>query len=271
MINFNHSLPTYGPGDTQYGGGTLDNAITAAFIDLNNIVDEVNATLTAHAGSINNICSAQGAGSIGFDPSETYPPGSVGNIISSLKSVVAPSGETYKIQLWLQQQLGKFLLNIKTNVKAAIPAAQVGILLYTPTVLMNGTQVVLNLPVSQYSYPNFDFFQVEDYEWVVPSVPSAHNSMYTFAQNILGYPSNKVDFFAGYVNDVESWTGTNWQNILTAANTSVSSGLRNTYIWAGTQVRQDDCLFPVGAPTALPPVATVPVLGYGQRANQTGR
>lgn len=76
----------------------------------------------------------------------------------------------------------------------------------------------------------FDVVQIEDYDWVT-SNNFYHTNIYFPA-----LPASKVEYFAGYA---ATGTTTEWALIQKAAQTALSQGFKNVYIWSGTQIRRD--------------------------------
>jgi hypothetical protein len=100
---------------------------------------------------------------------------------------------------WLRDQLGASLLSLRAQVRAMIPTAKVAPLPYLPGVLTDaiGIMAVTNWPEADYAYPNFDYFMVEDYEWVSAGAWDLHAQALALPVDTLGYPKELTHYFLG--------------------------------------------------------------------------
>lgn len=143
---------------------------------------------------------------------------------------------------WLGEQIGKFTWLLRDHVRQTYPSAKMAVLFFPPTVLdpnrVGAMMRAANFPQSHWAYPQLDFFQVEDYDWVIDADPK-HEAVFDFAQQELGYPAALTDYFAGFVLRHDPWTGIGlWTRIDQAAVRADQLGMPS-FIWAGAQIRRD--------------------------------
>lgn len=142
--------------------------------------------------------------------------------------------------LWYQSKNGEYAQAIRDYIKATYADAQITILVFPPSVTdeeISGMMVSPNLPLAHWSYPEFDFIQIEDYDWIIND-DEQHHSIWTLAENTFGYSLDQTHYFAGFV-----LTGPNdllWSKINHAAGNAACLGFAEVFIWAGAQIRRDD-------------------------------
>ncbi len=147
------------------------------------------------------------------------------------------------VATWLSNQIGEFTWLLRDAVKAKYPSAQFGVLFYPPSVLDNlavgPMMTAANFPQSYWQSPNLDFFELEDYDWVINGSP-CHKLTYALAQNLLGYSPEQTHYFAGFVlNPAPFDASVLWQTILQAAVDGITAGF-TSFLWAGAQIRRDN-------------------------------
>lgn len=145
---------------------------------------------------------------------------------------------------WLRDKLGAFSNFAKSIVKSYTGGLYT-VLFFPPSVLdtqrvPEGLRIA-NYPKSNWVYPNLDFIQIEDYDWLIHK-NKRHKEIFNFAQDYLGYPTDKSNYFAGFAWDMYEGISIEeqWKRIDTASNIALTIGISNVFIWAGTQIRRDD-------------------------------
>ncbi|WP_411372668.1 non-contractile tail sheath protein [Enterococcus thailandicus] len=143
---------------------------------------------------------------------------------------------------WLQTKIGSFTLMLRDAVKANYSNAQFTVLFFPPSV-MDKTRTpmmmgMVNFPKVEWAYPNLDFFMLEDYDYLIKNQMREHQDVLEFIQNNLGYPSEKIHYFSGFVLDEEhSFV---WKNIHQALVDGFNESFAEVYIWAYAQVKRDN-------------------------------
>jgi len=144
---------------------------------------------------------------------------------------------------WLRDKIGAFTHILRDHVKAKYPDAKFTVLFFPPTVIdPNRVGEMIQIacfPQEWWVYPNLDFFQIEDYDWVIDGDPM-HELVYDFATRELGYTKDLVHYFAGFVLNRQPWTGSEtWKRIEQAADNGLDLEMGEVFIWAGAQIRRD--------------------------------
>ncbi|MHB8131831.1 MAG: non-contractile tail sheath protein [Mobilitalea sp.] len=147
---------------------------------------------------------------------------------------------------WLRDKNGEFTLFLRDSVKQMYPSTQFSILFFPPSVMdkdrISMMMSIVNFPKDQWKYPNLDFFMLEDYDYLIEDKMDKHQDALTFVQKNLGYPENKIHYFAGFVLN-EQYNNV-WTNINQAINDGFNQGFVETYIWAYAQVKRDGWVQP---------------------------
>ena len=159
---------------------------------------------------------------------------------------------------WLGLKLGQSTNFIRDTVKAVYPTSKATLLFFTPQI-MNPTAemlTIINFPKSEWVYPNYEFVQIEDYDWIIDSKLSLLPKTLEAAVDVLGYPLSVVQYFVGFVLTAqETWV---WPNINIATREAKIAGIPNIAIWAYTQVIRDGILYNdaliATTPAVQPPV-----------------
>lgn len=140
----------------------------------------------------------------------------------------------------LQQYLGEYTEFMK-GVAAKYSNSQFTILFFPPSVLdvdrVPEFLRIVNAPFEYWSYPNLDFIQIEDYDWVTREVP-AHEDVFAQAWYDMDYDFEHQHYFSGFVL-LHEMAGKEWPLIERAAQQALGRGYREVFIWAGTQIRRD--------------------------------
>lgn len=160
-------------------------------------------------------------------------------------------GNNLEILNWLKEQLGEFSDFMK-SIAQEYQNSQYGILFFPPSVIdkdrVPQAMRIVNVPIEHWKYPQLDYIQIEDYDWIIHSHMDKHKEVYSFAYSFFGYQEHLTEYFAGFaLQGQEASSSALWERIHNAARKAVSYGMQ-TYIWAGTQIRRDN--FMPGIPFA---------------------
>jgi hypothetical protein len=142
---------------------------------------------------------------------------------------------------WLSDKYGEFSILLRDTVKASYPNAEFTVLFFPPSVMdeerVSEMMSIVNFPKKQWKYPNLDFFMIEDYDYLITNQMAKQRETLTFTQDYLGYPKEKIHYFAGFVlNQSDSFI---WKNINEAINNAYNQRLGEIYVWAYSQVKRD--------------------------------
>jgi hypothetical protein len=150
---------------------------------------------------------------------------------------------------WLRDQLGDFSNFVKEIAKSYF-GGQYTVLFFPPSVLdaervPEGIRIV-NAPIEDWRNPSLDFIQIEDYDWVIHE-NERHPEIFDFALDFFRYQQHKTHYFAGFAwEEFTNLFGKSiekqWKLIERAAVVALSRGLREVFVWAGTQIRRDSWL-----------------------------
>tara|TARA_R110000796_G_scaffold134362_1_gene250124 strand:+ start:2233 stop:4146 length:1914 start_codon:yes stop_codon:yes gene_type:complete len=155
---------------------------------------------------------------------------------------------------WLRDELGDSTLYLRDRVKAVHPTAKMTVLLFVPSLFNETTGVIgyTNLPTAEWTSPQWDFFMTEAYDDVINGKLVLADRAITIPTALLGYPSNKIQYLAGFVPDQElaeafnwtildsKYTGELWSKIMGNIKRNETLGVDRQYIWAYTQVTADN-------------------------------
>lgn len=140
---------------------------------------------------------------------------------------------------WLGVKLGQSTNYIRDAVKAAYPASDGTLLFFTPQIMNPASEMlpIINFPESEWVYPNYDFVQIEDYDWIINGQLDLLPLTLEAATVKLGYPLDVVHYFVGFVNTArETWV---WPNVNIATREAILNEIPNIYVWAYPQVIRD--------------------------------
>ncbi|WP_176835549.1 MULTISPECIES: chitobiase/beta-hexosaminidase C-terminal domain-containing protein [unclassified Paenibacillus] len=140
---------------------------------------------------------------------------------------------------WLSAQNGNFSLMLRDTLKGGYPNGQFTVLLFIPTVvdpeLAPPMMGIVNFPITQWQYPNLDFFMIEDYDYLIANNMEKHRQALTVAQRKLHYPANQIHYLAG----ADSTNNDSiWKNIDQAISDGINMNFAEIYLWAYPQVKQ---------------------------------
>jgi len=153
---------------------------------------------------------------------------------------------------WLGTKLARSTKYIADSVKAAYPGARSTLLFFTPQIMNPAAEMltIINFPKDDWVYPNYDFMQIEDYDWLINGQMELHLLTFTAALDILGYPAELVHYFVGFVNTArEKWV---WPNMNIAIWDAQDAGIGQVSVWAYPQVIRDG-MFYIPGPRPTPP------------------
>ena len=136
--------------------------------------------------------------------------------------------------------LGKSVLSIRDRVKEiGGDRIEVFILLFTPTIL--GEEMAdayrANVP-TEWSWPQFDRLQLEDYDWLTEGADAPRRKAYTVMQDRLGYPEELQDYLSGFVLRSEDKVSF-WKRIDKGIEEAKKRRVERCFVWALPQVARD--------------------------------
>ena len=140
---------------------------------------------------------------------------------------------------WIGHKLGQATNYIRDAVKTAYPESKATLLFFTPQIMNPASEMlpIINFPMSEWVYPNYDFVQIEDYDWISGGQLQYLPLTIEAATVKLKYPLEVVHYFVGFVNTArETWV---WPNINIATKLAFQNKIPNVYIWAYPQVIRD--------------------------------
>lgn len=158
---------------------------------------------------------------------------------------------------WLGTKLGLATNYIRDAVKASYPTAKGTLLFFSPQVMNPASEMltIINFPESEWVYPNYDFVQIEDYDWIIDGRLDLVPLTFQAATEKLGYPLSVVHYFVGFVNySYQTWV---WPSINLAVRLAKLANIPNIYVWAYPQVIRDGILYNdslIGTEQAIMPV-----------------
>ncbi|MCW2763972.1 MAG: hypothetical protein JWR85_4173 [Marmoricola sp.] len=172
---------------------------------------------------------------------------------------------------WLGTKLGQSTNTIRNLVKATYPTSKATLLFFSPQIFSNKSQntpglpgnpftssilPLINFPIADWKYPNYDFMQIEDYDWIINGELDKLPLTREAALDLLEYPLSTVHYFVGFVlNGNHTWI---WPNINIATKQALQANIPNVYVWAYPQVIRDGILYTDGLiatqPAVQPPV-----------------
>ena len=122
---------------------------------------------------------------------------------------------------------------------ATSAAAEILLLAFTPTIY-DGAMPELyraNMPTG-WAWPAFDRLQLEDYDWLTAGAEARRKGAYHEAQQRLGYPLERQDYFAGFVLAAED-ADLFWRRIDAGLDEAAARGVPQRFVWALPQVCRD--------------------------------
>lgn len=176
--------------------------------------------------------------------------------IQNYKEDVVPGSAREAYLAWLGVKLGQSTNYIRDSVKAAYPTSKATLLFFTPQLFDKAQNVpglppeqgtggrireLMNFPISEWKYPNYDFMQIEDYDWIINGELHLLQETYNAATIQLEYPLSVVHYFVGFVLFKQhTWI---WPNINVATKRAKANNIPFLYVWAYPQVIRDGILY----------------------------
>jgi len=144
---------------------------------------------------------------------------------------------------WLGDKLGLSTLWLRDQIKTAHPTAQLGLLFFSPQVLVDTAPMAraVNFPTLHWHDPAFDFLQIEDYDFVIAGQWGQRTQAIGEIDQALAYPRSKSDYFSGF--NLLATTNGNWKNIITAAGLGLKQAFARVFVWAYPQVVRDGLIY----------------------------
>ena len=87
-------------------------------------------------------------------------------------------------------------------------------------------------------HPNYEFVQIEDYDWIIDGRLDLVPKTFEAATELLGYPKEVVHYFIGFVLLPEDAKRI-WGDVDKALNMAKKAGINIIYPWSYTQVMRD--------------------------------
>ncbi|MCF8473071.1 MAG: DUF2460 domain-containing protein [Emcibacter sp.] len=146
---------------------------------------------------------------------------------------------------WLRNKLGLSTLWLRDQIKILYPAAQIGLLFYSPQVMLNNAPLAqsANFAANQWQWPAFDYMQIEDYDFVLSGEWGKRTNAIKAIDQALSYPRSQTHYFAGF-NLLPS-TPENWKNIMKAARFGFKDGFTEIFVWAYPQIVRDGVIYTI--------------------------
>ncbi|VAW03627.1 Similar to phage capsid and scaffold / Gene Transfer Agent (GTA) ORFG12 [hydrothermal vent metagenome] len=144
---------------------------------------------------------------------------------------------------WLGDKLGLSTLWLKDQVKIQHPTAEVGLLFYSPQVLLDNAPMagVVNFPTAHWQTPAFDFLQVEDYDFVLNGEWGKRAMAIDRIDQNLSYPRARTHYFGGF--NLLPETPENWKNIIRAVDLGFQDDYAEVFVWAYPQIVRDGVIY----------------------------
>lgn len=148
---------------------------------------------------------------------------------------------------WLRDKMGDFCQEIRDYVKATYSGAKLEILLYTPATLgskkVDGTPsmiVIVNFPETDWSASEFDYFKIENYEYVTDGDFEAVRKDFKLIER-LGYDNTNGYYMSGYV---AIYNKQEWKYVRRAAQMAEKSEIfKGIFVWSLNQIIEGDISF----------------------------
>ncbi|WP_213997266.1 non-contractile tail sheath protein [Tepidanaerobacter syntrophicus] len=152
---------------------------------------------------------------------------------------------------WLRAQNGEFAGMLRDHLRSCYHGAKFTVLFFPPSVLDVGRvpkmMQIVNFPqeywknVANNLY--LDFFQIEDYDYLLFNQVTEHAQIYDFVWNYLQYQFHRTHYFAGFYPTQEILDA--WPNVVTDGlwdriNEAAIDGINEefeSFIWAGPEIR----------------------------------
>lgn len=145
---------------------------------------------------------------------------------------------------WLQGKLGEKTTWLADEVKAAYPGTECTVLFYTPTISnpLSPMLTLVNFPATDWSKPEWNFIQVEDYEVIEFGNFAQQLSDLDVPIKDLGYDAADCQYFSGF--NLLPATAFIWDKIDKAIwQARVVKGYPQALVWARPQVCRDGWVY----------------------------
>lgn len=144
---------------------------------------------------------------------------------------------------WLCDKLGYSTNKIRDNVKAVFPDSQATLLFFTPQIMSPSSELTqrLNFPINWWKTPNYDFVQIEDYDWIINGELNLVPLTFDAAAEKLGYPREVVHYFTGFILLAQDYHI--WPWIDKAIRMAKEAHMPYIYVWSYTQAIRDSILY----------------------------
>ncbi|WP_417624772.1 TIGR02217 family protein [Paremcibacter congregatus] len=144
---------------------------------------------------------------------------------------------------WLGAKLGQSTLWLRDQIRAGLPTAEVGLLFYSPQVMRQDAPMAetINFPVASWAHPAFDFWQLEDYDFVLDGAWGEKTQAIDKIDQQLGYPRASSHYFAGF--NLSASTPENWRNIDRAIGGGFKASFAQVFVWAYPQLQRDGVIY----------------------------
>lgn len=196
-----------------------------------------------------------------YAPQDPISPAINTSAIYNIYQTLTPAQTAYAT--WVGDKLGRYTKHISDTIKSTYTSAQSCLLFFSPQIFATNSVLLplLNFPSSYWKYSSgtYDFMQIEDYDWIIAGQiarlqltlqAATGTGTLPNGRDELGYPSNLVHYFVGFVfgnNEnppLGSPAGTVaalsvWDYCSIALQLAQTAGLTHLYIWAYPQVIRD--------------------------------
>lgn len=157
---------------------------------------------------------------------------------------------------WLRDKLGASTNAIRDMVREQFidsPQGQIEatLLFFTPQIMSPASDLtnIMNFPTDHWKMPNYDFVQIEDYDWIIAGQLDLVPLTFDAAENKLGYPRSVVHYFTGFI--LNAWDYHIWPWIDKAIRMAKEANMPYIYVWSYTQAMRDSIVYSDELPTAL--------------------
>lgn len=182
---------------------------------------------------------------------------------------------------WLRDKLGASTNHIRDLVQAEFNSGGYGmnygggygthirvdatLLFFTPQIMSPASDLtnIMNFPTDHWKTPNYDFVQIEDYDWIIAGRLDLVPLTFDAAQNKLGYPRDVVHYFTGFI--LNAWDYHIWPWIDKAIRMAKEANMPYIYVWSYTQAMRDSIVYGDDLPTAM----SVPIFDLPPNWNAT--
>lgn len=142
---------------------------------------------------------------------------------------------------WLNKQLCGYSDKLRDVVKDDKYTDGLYMALFFPPSVLDKERVPemmrkVNYLEEAYHPSKLDVLQLEDYDWVIED-SIHHNEVYSLGQK-LGFKEEQLHYFGGFVQYPKDAVKF-WKLIVTSMDTAMEKGFKETFVWAGSQVRRD--------------------------------